>query len=94
MGDLQGPKIRINRFAQSPIHLQIGATFALDNSLEKDAGDETQVSTTYAALADDVKAGDILLLTTGKLFSRLMVFPDSGLIPLCVWVVNYPTIKE
>ncbi|MEM7282754.1 MAG: pyruvate kinase [Pseudomonadota bacterium] len=67
MGDLQGPKIRINNFRQGPIRLEVGAKFALDNSLDKNAGDETQVSTTYAALTDDVKAGDILLLDDGQI---------------------------
>src|SRR4051794_9751551 len=38
LGDLQGPKIRIERFKEGRIFLQEGAPFALDVSLDAAAG--------------------------------------------------------
>ncbi|WP_106477131.1 pyruvate kinase [Phytohalomonas tamaricis] len=66
LGDLQGPKIRIARFKDGPIELQEGQPFVIDMSLERDAGDETQVGCDYKELADDVTAGDVLLLDDGR----------------------------
>src|ERR1700744_2891600 len=40
LGDLQGPKIRIDRFAAGKIELIDGADFTLDASLAVDAGTE------------------------------------------------------
>ena len=40
LGDLQGPKIRIQRFRQGSITLAEGQEFVLDTSLAADAGDE------------------------------------------------------
>ena len=40
LGDLQGPKIRIDRFAAGKIELRDGAEFTLDASLAVDAGTE------------------------------------------------------
>ena len=40
LGDLQGPKIRIDRFAAGKIQLADGAEFTLDASLAVDAGDD------------------------------------------------------
>ena len=40
LGDLQGPKIRIDRFAAGKVELVDGAEFTLDASLAVDAGDE------------------------------------------------------
>ncbi|GEA13035.1 pyruvate kinase [Alteromonas sp. KUL49] len=67
LGDLQGPKIRVARFAEGPVHLDIGAPFILDAELERDAGDVTQVGIDYKALPDDVSADDILLLDDGRI---------------------------
>src|SRR6202789_4150658 len=43
LGDLQGPKIRIDRFAAGKVQLKDGAEFALDASLAADAGTEDSV---------------------------------------------------
>lgn len=67
LGDLQGPKIRIARFAEGPVTLEEGQSFLIDVSLERDAGDATQVGCDYKSLAEDVKAGDVLLLDDGRL---------------------------
>ncbi|NVK40185.1 MAG: pyruvate kinase [Oceanospirillaceae bacterium] len=66
LGDLQGPKIRISRFRDNKVMLKQGQAFALDASLDKDAGDETQVGLDYEALFRDARPGDILLLDDGR----------------------------
>ena len=65
LADLQGPKIRITRFADSKVVLQEGARFVLDASLDSDAGSQERVGLTYKTLTDDVKRGDTLLLDDG-----------------------------
>jgi len=65
--DLQGPKIRIERFASSPVHLEEGASFALDANCAPDAGDETRVGITFKPLPHDVSRGDTLLLDDGRI---------------------------
>jgi pyruvate kinase len=62
--DLQGPKIRIGKFAKGQIEIKPGdeLTITTDASV---VGDEKRVSTTYAQLTLDVKPGDQLLLDDG-----------------------------
>ena len=67
LGDLQGPKIRVARFAEGAVKLSIGDSFTLDAELDRDAGDAKQVGIDYKALPDDVSAGDILLLDDGRI---------------------------
>ncbi|HEU4529766.1 MAG TPA: pyruvate kinase [Steroidobacteraceae bacterium] len=67
LGDLSGPKIRIERFANGPVQLVEGAPFALDVSLDPHQGDVTQVGSAYKELPRDVKAGDTLLLNDGQI---------------------------
>jgi pyruvate kinase len=63
--DLQGPKIRIDKFKDGKIELVEGARFILDAELDKDAGTQERVGITYKALVDDVSRGDTLLLDDG-----------------------------
>jgi pyruvate kinase len=65
--DLQGPKIRIERFAEGRIHLEEGADFALDVECPPEQGDVTRVGITYPALLKDVRRGDTLLLDDGRI---------------------------
>ena len=67
LADLQGPKIRIERFVNDSVMLKQGASFVLDASLDRDAGDESGVGLTYKALPRDVNAGDVLLLDDGMI---------------------------
>lgn len=66
MGDLQGPKIRVSKFANSKVDLANGATIVLDTEY-KELGNENIVGVDYEDLAGDVKSGDTLLLDDGKL---------------------------
>ena len=70
--DLQGPKIRIGRFANTKIHLQEGQTFILDTELADNAGNEQTVSLAYKNLPRDVRAGDTLLLDDGRLVFKVI----------------------
>ncbi|MGI9229838.1 MAG: pyruvate kinase [Gammaproteobacteria bacterium] len=67
MVDLQGPKIRLQRFSNNKILLEQGAEFILDMGLAADAGDEKRVGVTYGDLYKDVKPGNILLVDDGRI---------------------------
>ena len=64
MADLQGPKIRVGKFADGKVMLQAGASFVLDASREQ-PGDIHGVGLDYKELPRDVKSGDLLLLNDG-----------------------------
>jgi pyruvate kinase len=63
--DLQGPKIRIDKFKDGKIDLQEGARFVLDATLAADEGTHERVGIAYKGLVDDVNRGDTLLLDDG-----------------------------
>ncbi|MDS1142056.1 pyruvate kinase [Pusillimonas sp. SM2304] len=66
MGDLQGPKIRIARFKNDKVVLNIGQAFTLSKAHPADAGDETIVGIDYPSLVQDCHPGDELLLDDGR----------------------------
>ena len=72
IADLQGPKIRIQRFQTGRILLREGDDFTLDPSLPDAAGDEAQVGVTYRALARDVNPGDVLLVDDGRIILEVV----------------------
>ncbi len=63
MADLQGPKIRIGKFADGKVALEAGARFVLDADCE--LGDAARVGLDYKELVDDVVPGAVLLLDDG-----------------------------
>ncbi|TVO60402.1 pyruvate kinase [Denitromonas ohlonensis] len=65
LADLQGPKIRVGKFADGKVTLKKDAAFILDATCE--LGDETRVGLDYPDLPGDVGPGDILLLDDGRL---------------------------
>jgi pyruvate kinase len=67
LADLQGPKIRIDRFKNGKIDLAEGQDFALDANLGANDGDESAVGIAYKTLPEDVKRGDTLLLDDGRI---------------------------
>jgi pyruvate kinase len=67
LGDLQGPKIRIERFAGGSTTLSEGATFTLDPALDPHDGTNRSVGMTYPDLAKDVAPGDELVLGDGQI---------------------------
>ncbi len=65
LADLQGPKIRVGRFADGKVTLQKDAEFILDARCE--LGNAQRVGLDYKDLPKDVKTGDVLLLDDGRL---------------------------
>lgn len=82
LADLQGPKIRVECFADGPVELENGASFILDTAHPADAGNAQRVGVSYQALPKDVKAGDLLLLNDGLL--RLGVERIEGTAVHCI----------
>jgi len=76
LGDLQGPKIRIERFAGGSALLTEGAPFTLDPGLDAHDGTDLAVGMTYADLAKDVVPGDELIIGDGQI--ELVVTAISG----------------
>src|SRR6476661_7104024 len=64
MADLQGPKIRVGKFAEGKVSLEPGMKFVLDAS-RTEPGDLQGVGLDYKELPRDVKSGDVLLLNDG-----------------------------
>ncbi|MGH8163077.1 MAG: pyruvate kinase, partial [Rhodanobacteraceae bacterium] len=65
LADLQGPKIRIRRFADGVVILEPDQDFTLDCRADAPPGDATRVGVSYLGLPDDVHPGDILMLDDG-----------------------------
>jgi len=64
MADMQGPKIRVGKFADGKVFLEPGQPFVLD-AARTEPGDLGGVGLDYKELPRDVKAGDTLLLNDG-----------------------------
>jgi len=62
--DLQGPKIRLARFANGPHDLARGDIFTI--TVDEVEGTKERVGTTYKGLPGDCKPGDRILIDDGK----------------------------
>src|SRR5438105_289043 len=69
MADLQGPKIRVGKFALGKVTLKSGQTFVLD--ADRELGDEEGVGLDYKELPRDVAPGAVLLLDDGLIRLRV-----------------------
>ena len=68
--DLQGPKIRLGRFANDEKHwLNVGDEFVI--TTEDVVGTKELVSTTHKGLTDDARVGDPLLIDDGRVLVRV-----------------------
>lgn len=67
LGDLQGPKIRIARFAEDSVMLNEGDLFTFDSEYDESLGNNEIVGIDYKELPHDVAPGDSLLLDDGRL---------------------------
>ena len=65
MADLQGPKIRVGKFAGNKVLLKNNQPFVLD--VDCKLGDAYHVGLDYPELVDDVVQGDVLLLNDGRI---------------------------
>ncbi|MFD8122437.1 pyruvate kinase [Streptomyces albidoflavus] len=64
LADLQGPKIRLETFAEGPVELVRGDEFTI--TTEDVAGDKSVCGTTYKGLPGDVAKGDPILINDGN----------------------------
>ena len=69
LADLQGPKIRLGRFAAGSVLLRPGARFVI--TAADVPGDAEQVSTTHVGLANDVSVGDPILVDDGRVLLKV-----------------------
>ena len=65
LADLQGPKIRIGKFEQGRIRLEVGDKFILD--AECTIGNQEKVGLDYKELPNDVETGATLMLDDGRI---------------------------
>ena len=64
LADLQGPKIRLGRFAEGPVRWRTGDTVTITS--EDVPGTAERVSCTYPQLAQEVSPGDRMLVDDGR----------------------------
>ena len=88
MADLQGPKIRIGRFAHESVELQTGQRFVLDADCE--LGDETRVGLDYKELVNDVEPGAVLLLSDGLIRLSSILTPFISPLPESLTLTRPP----
>ncbi len=65
LADLQGPKLRVGKFAEGKVDLTVGQTFTLDN--DETPGDANRVFLPHPEILEAVKPGHRLLIDDGKL---------------------------
>jgi pyruvate kinase len=78
LADLQGPKIRLGRFAAGKEVLDYGATFTI--TVDDIQGDATRCSTTFKGLPGDVGPGDIILIDDGRIMLEATEVTDTDVI--------------
>ncbi|MGX2994441.1 pyruvate kinase [Streptomyces sp. JNUCC 64] len=69
LADLQGPKIRLETFAEGPVELVRGDEFTI--TTEDVPGDRTICGTTYKGLPGDCSVGDPILINDGNVELRV-----------------------
>jgi pyruvate kinase len=67
LADLQGPKIRTEKFRDGAVELVNGADFCLNADCGVNDGDANQVGITYKTLPNDVRVDDVLVLDDGRI---------------------------
>jgi pyruvate kinase len=80
LADLQGPKIRLGRFADGPVMWETGDRIRI--TVEDCEGTHDRVSTTYKQLAADVRPGDKLLVDDGNI-GLVAVSVENGTDVVC-----------
>lgn len=76
LGDLSGPKIRLNEVPDGEVYCEEGQLFRFVRSAETALPGE--LSSTYEALIDDVNAGDRILLADGTVGMRVETCDPNG----------------
>src|SRR5262245_13817822 len=70
LADLQGPKIRLETFAEGPVELVRGDEFTI--TTEDVPGDKSICGTTYKGLPGDVSKGDQILINDGNVELKVL----------------------
>jgi pyruvate kinase len=84
--DLQGPKIRLGKFADGPYELAVGDIFKI--TTEEVIGTKELSGTTFKGLPQDVSPGDFLLIDDGKV--KVQVVETDGTVVTTKVVVGGP----
>ena len=80
--DLQGPKIRLERFVVGKHDLAVGDVFTI--TTRDVPGTKELVGTTYKGLPGDCSPGDLLLIDDGKVTVRVTAVTDTDVVTECV----------
>jgi pyruvate kinase len=75
LADLQGPKIRIGRFEQGRIKLNVGDKFILDSDCM--LGNQERVGLDYKELPNDVEADATLMLDDGRIVLKVSTVSNN-----------------
>lgn len=75
LADLQGPKIRLETFAEGPVELVRGDEFTI--TTEDVPGDKHICGTTYKGLPGDVSKGDPILINDGNVELKVVEVDGS-----------------
>ncbi len=78
LADLQGPKIRLGRFADGPTEWATGEEVRI--TVEDVPGTHDRVSTTYKGLATDARVDDRLLVDDGKVGLRVVAIEGDDVV--------------
>ncbi|QSE84981.1 pyruvate kinase [Rhodococcus koreensis] len=78
LADLQGPKIRLGRFAEGPTVWESGEQVRI--TVDECEGTHERVSTTYKQLARDACPGDRLLVDDGKVSLTVLEVDDTDVV--------------
>jgi len=76
--DLQGPKIRLDTFAEGPVRVKRGDRFTITTRTVP--GDARSCGTTYDGLPGDVSAGDPILIDDGKVRLKVLSADDTDVV--------------
>jgi len=80
--DLQGPKIRLGRFANGPHELSRGDIFTI--TTDEISGTKDRVGTTYKGLPGDCKKGDRILIDDGKVTVEVVEVKGNDVVTKCI----------
>lgn len=79
--DLQGPKIRLGRFAnEDPLFLDVGDRFTI--TTDDVVGTRERVSTTFKGLPGDCSPGDVLLIDDGKVAVHVEAVTETDVVTI------------
>src|SRR5690606_29212026 len=78
LADLQGPKLRVGKFANTSVELKPGQTFTLDNRDEP--GDENRVYLPHPEILEAVQPGQRLPIDAGRLHLEAVKYNGTRIV--------------